>query len=125
MQRLVGGSYIPRAGGFLDSLPIDTDRIALRCLAERPRVAYITPTFRPHRGARWSPTTPPCHFPTAGSPNAAASRRGAAAGTAAPRACLCRSDAAAEGRGAAGLIDAAGPGGAPRAPPTPARPGGS
>ena len=23
MQRLVGSSYIPRAGGFLDTLPID------------------------------------------------------------------------------------------------------
>src|SRR2546428_9955338 len=125
MQRLVGGSYIPRAGGFLDSLPIDTDRIALRCLAERPRVAYITPTVRPHRGARWSPPTHPCHSQTAGSPSAAAPPRGAAAGTAATRASPCRSSAAAEASGAEWLIGAAGPsGGAPVRRPAPSRPEG-
>src|SRR5207247_9069194 len=56
-------------------------------LAERAPVGYITPTICPLRGARWLLTTLLTGFPTTGRANAVFCPRGAAAWTAALRAC--------------------------------------
>src|SRR2546426_12723615 len=63
-------------------------------LAERAPVRYITPTICPLRGARWLLATLLAGFPTTARANAVCCPRGAAALTAAIRACPRRGSAA-------------------------------
>ena len=86
--RASGGSSPPKLG------PPPATR-----LAERAPAGYITPTIRPLRGARWLLTTLLTGFPTTERANAVSCPRGAAAWTAAIRACPRRWSAA-DGRAA-------------------------
>src|SRR5436305_5530492 len=77
-------------------------------LAERAPVGYITPTICPLRGARWLLTMLLTGFPTTGRANAVFCPHGAAAWTAAIRACPGRWSAAGGAGGACGPIGAPG-----------------
>jgi hypothetical protein len=87
------------AGSSPPNLATRDPRPATR-LAERAPVGYITPTIRPLRGARWLLTTLLTGFPTTGRANAVFCPRGAAAWTAAIRACPRRWSAAGRASGA-------------------------
>ena len=96
----------PQRRGWLE--PSETSAPATH-LAERAPAGYITtPTIRPLRGARWLLTTLLTGFPTTGRAHAVFCPRGAAAWTAAIRACPRRWSAAGRARGAWWPIGAAG-----------------
>src|SRR2546427_94478 len=97
------------SGGGAGSSP-PTSAAATR-LAERAPVRYITPTICPLRGARWLLAPLLTGFPTTGRANAVCCPRGAAAWTAAIRACPRRWSAVGRASGACWPIGAPGRGG--------------